>query len=885
MFISDDAHPYLALQGRSAAAQSSQAEARHLVENVSQAEGFREFFRTATYDDNSHQGHDPYPFQTRLATAKELPELIDIPTGLGKTDAVVLAWLWRRRFAGKEVRAATPRRLVYCLPMRTLVEQTARKAKMWMKNLGLHSEKPGDSNPADTSKWKWTENSNQDKTRIAVTVLMGGEDRDEWDLYPERDAIIIGTQDMLLSRALNRGYGMSRYKWPVHFGLLNNDCLWVMDEVQLMGVGVETSAQMQAFCRSFGTINAVQYIWMSATVGDKQLDTVDHPRPASGWLRRSLELDEKALPAVQEKFEAKKPLKKADLTLVKDNEKKSYAKELAGLIKSKHKVGKLTLVVVNRVDRAQEIYKELLLQGRTEENAAVLHSRFREGDRKARMQLLDEKQDRIIVATQVVEAGVDISAHTLITELAPWPSLVQRFGRCNRRGEYDDAEILWVDIDSCEGASGLELPYESESLEIARSLINTITNADAGPKSLAKASEGYAEPETIRAILRRKDFLDLFDTTSDLTGNDLDVSRFIREGENKDVQVYWRAFPKEGPVESLDPARREELCSVSISKMKEYLKRHIGWIWDHLEERWKGVGDKGEIKGCRPGQVLLLHPENGGYSPILGWTGEAGKNGALVEVISAKEKCKNKDDQSMNGDQQSRIGNWVTLKDHIDHVCSEVRSISECLDLPQNYENALKNAAFWHDVGKVHPAFQNMLLAGKSDEENRRAGGPWAKSKGNNGRARYWVESSDGRVIERRYFRHELASALAWLQTQGQTGADADLVAYLIAAHHGKIRMSIRSLDQENRPTDPNRLFARGVWDGDRLAHAKGILEEDVLLNLSIMQMGEGSWLERMTGLRDNPWIGLFRLTLLESVLRIADWRASRMEETERVVR
>ena len=42
---------------------------------------------------------------------------------------------------------------------------------------------------------------------------------------------------MLLSRALNRGYGMSRYRWPMHFGLLNNDCLWVMDEVQLMGRG------------------------------------------------------------------------------------------------------------------------------------------------------------------------------------------------------------------------------------------------------------------------------------------------------------------------------------------------------------------------------------------------------------------------------------------------------------------------------------------------------------------------------------------------------------------------------------------------------------------------------------------------------------------------
>ncbi len=854
-----------------------------MVKDVSKIEErFLEFFRTATFDDNSHQGHDPYPFQKRLATDKELPELIDIPTGLGKTDAVVLAWLWRRRFADEETRAATPRRLVYCLPMRTLVEQTEKKAKMWLKNLDLLSEKPGGAELADTNKWKWTtetEETDLDKTRIAVTVLMGGEDKDDWDLYPERDAIIIGTQDMLLSRALNRGYGMSRYRWPVHFGLLNNDCLWVMDEVQLMGVGVETSAQMQAFCRSFGTINPVQYIWMSATVGDKQLGTVDHPRPLNGWQRLSLIEDEKEMPAVRNKFEAKKPLEKADLTLAKDNEKKSYAKELAGLIKSKHKEGKLTLAVVNRVDRAQEIYKELLSQGRTELNSAVLHSRFREGDRKARMQLLDEKQDRIIVATQVVEAGVDISAHTLITELAPWPSLVQRFGRCNRRGEYDDAEIIWVDIDSSEQATGLVLPYESESLEIARSLIKTVI--DAGPKSLAEVSKGYVEPEAIRAVVRRKDFIDLFDTTPDLTGNDLDVSRFIREGEDKDVQVYWRAFPKEGPDGSLDAARREELCSVSISKMKDYLKikEHSGWIWDHLEERWR------DVKSCRPGQVLLLHPENGGYSPILGWTGEAGKTGALVEVISAKEKCKNKDDPSMNGDQQSRIGNWVTLKDHTDHVCSEVLALSDCLDIPLNYRDMLKNAAFWHDVGKAHPAFQNMLLAGKSECESMREGGPWAKSKGNSGKARYWVESSDGRVIERPYFRHELASALAWLQTQGRDGENADLVAFLIAAHHGKIRLSIRSLDQENRPEDPNRLFARGIWDGDRLEHVDGILEEDVLLDLSIMQMGEGSWLERITGLRDNSRMGPFRLSLLESILRIADWRASRMEDTGTVVR
>jgi CRISPR-associated endonuclease/helicase Cas3 len=54
----------------------------------------------------------------------------------------------------------------------------------------------------------------------------------------------------------------------------------------------------------------------------------------------------------------------------------------------------------------------------------------------------------IVVATQVIEAGVDISAKTLFTELAPWPSLVQRFGRCNRFGEHEEAQVFWIGIPS-----------------------------------------------------------------------------------------------------------------------------------------------------------------------------------------------------------------------------------------------------------------------------------------------------------------------------------------------------------------------------------------------------------------------------------------------------
>ncbi|MDI9433492.1 MAG: hypothetical protein QM570_17395, partial [Planctomycetota bacterium] len=69
----------------------------------------------------------PYDYQRQLALANELPNVLSIPTGIGKTAAIILAWLFRRFFhPDVKVREATPRRLVYCLPMRTLVEQTER---------------------------------------------------------------------------------------------------------------------------------------------------------------------------------------------------------------------------------------------------------------------------------------------------------------------------------------------------------------------------------------------------------------------------------------------------------------------------------------------------------------------------------------------------------------------------------------------------------------------------------------------------------------------------------------------------------------------------------------------------------------------------------------
>ena len=173
-------------------------------------------------------GGPPHPWQAELGSSAECPNrLIRVPTGFGKTLGVLLAWV-RHRVVNADDR--WPRRLVWCLPMRVLVDQTHAEASRILDVLECRWDGLGDHTG-----------------KVGVHLLMGGADAGEWHLWPEHDAVLIGTQDMLLSRALNRGYAAARARWPMDFGLLNTDSLWVMDEVQLMDVGLATSSQMQAF--------------------------------------------------------------------------------------------------------------------------------------------------------------------------------------------------------------------------------------------------------------------------------------------------------------------------------------------------------------------------------------------------------------------------------------------------------------------------------------------------------------------------------------------------------------------------------------------------------------------------------------------------------------
>jgi CRISPR-associated endonuclease/helicase Cas3 len=816
---------------------------------------FPDFFKTAT-------GNPPYDYQDRLAMAPRASRLISIPTGLGKTAAVILAWLWNRVAQPDTVARNTwPRRLIYCLPMRTLVEQTRDEAEKWIKELSsknlLHGKPP------------------------KVIILMGGEETTpedkDWDLYPEDNTIIIGTQDMLLSRALNRGYGMSRYRWPIHFGLLNNDCLWVMDETQLIGVGVETSAQLDGFRnhalpRPEGLPGACPTWWMSATLDDARLTTVDHPLPDGGWPRLSLGPVDHALPMVKRRLDSVKHLHQASIYLSKDLKPEHYARDVARMVLEKHLPGHLTLIIVNRVPRAQAIYEALRKAGRTKD-IALIHSRFRAPDRRSHQELLVEGTgDRIVVATQAIEAGVDVSARILFTELAPWSSLVQRFGRCNRGGEFnaEGSNVYWMDLTFSEDKD--TAPYAAAELTDARAELNKL--AAVGPSTLSNIN--VDPPAVVRPVIRRKDLIDLFDTTPDLAGHDLDISRYIRDGEDNDVQVFWRDLgpaPFEPAGKTPEPDR-DELCGVALYRFQTFLKklneakdgRKI-WQWDGLNEKWS------PSTRARPGGVYLIDHRVGGYDPLIGWTGEFATLKKETEwVLPVPEAEKGDAPDSTQSDPLTMIGKALTLEDHTSHVVAMLRSIigELAINLPPQWSVPLISAAQWHDVGKAMDDFQ-ILLRSAADENA--PDGILAKSGGSGGTM----------PPSRKQFRHELASALAWL-ANNENAEQGDLIAYIIAAHHGKVRLSIRSLPDEKPPADRiTSMIARGIMDGDKLPAIRmdGVTMPETTLRLDLMRMGhdeEGrpSWLSRMITLRDS--IGPFGLVWLEMLLRAADMRASATE-------
>ena len=660
----------------------------------SREDSFKEFFKLATH------GFAPYEWQLQVAV-DGLPDVLPVPTGLGKTE-VALAWAWRLLVDEKP----EPRHLVVCLPMRSLVTQTVQRLKTYFN--ALKAKKP--------------------KVDVAVHQLMGGAIDDEWVGQPDKPWVLGGTQDQLLSRALNRGYAMSRFEWPVHFGLLNNDCRWLIDEVQLMGPGLWTTSQLDWMRRKrFPSLKPCLTTWMSATVDTSFLSTTDRVRDAlaepsheqvafEGKLKTAFDGDA----GLEWWRAAKRPLawwqpEAAAQPTTGGGKKRGAAKSaaatavtpnaIAASVKAKHVAGTLSLVICNTVDMARAVLGALS----SADHKVLLTSRFRREDRARHEQrLIDFDAQRkagalpehdpglICVSTQVIEAGVDISAHRLFTELAPWPSMLQRLGRLNRKGDDQEAQA-WVWETPKEGGNKkVERigPYEAADLDRAKRLVDAFTplsqdkafsEAIAGLNASKQKEVTEALQPKLSPLPRALDVHGLFSTERDVHGGFTDVSAFVRGTDpDLDVTVFWRDWSGDSPPRGddldgplLEPAK--EGCPVSFVRVQKMLESSMAraWLWDDEAGRWERVNHW----DIRPGMLVMLKRDVGGYDQTEGWTGD--KANVLAEVPRAGRGA------TLRDDVWTEVGYWSKLEDHLKDARREAEELCSALSLTGDMRSAV----------------------------------------------------------------------------------------------------------------------------------------------------------------------------------------------------
>jgi len=312
--------------------------------------------------------------------AQRKPVVLRAPTGSGKTEAVVLPFL---DFGGQMI----PGRLLYALPLRSLANQVADRVKGYAKALNKPSS-------------------------FQVRLQHGG--KPESVLFAA-DAIVATIDQVITS------YACTPLTLPLRHGNIPAGAVMssfvVFDEMHLFDPELGLQAA-RLICERLSRLG-IPYAVLSATLPDS---VVEFWREHLG-----AEIVEASSEFVQR--QATVEWKGAYLS-------PEEVKQTLGQFNR-------IIVVCNTVDRAVELYRQVLTEAQAQGyKCNLLHSRFLPDDRKQKENRViqhlgkDAQSDTkaLLIATQVVEVGLDISVDLLLTEVAPVDALIQRAGRIARWG-------------------------------------------------------------------------------------------------------------------------------------------------------------------------------------------------------------------------------------------------------------------------------------------------------------------------------------------------------------------------------------------------------------------------------------------------------------------
>lgn len=331
---------------------------------------------------------DPTPFQREVWKAVSLghpAHLVPAPTGTGKTEAAAFPAL------------SLGMRLIFALPARSLVDDLEDRFAQYLRVLAQRSERP----------YRLLVDTDHRQVRRVFHPPDGWEEiPKERHLY--KADVVLTTLDKLLYRYFSYASRSKGYVFPRR--IRDGRTLFVFDEAH----AYEATAWAN-FKRLVAALHraGVAYLVMTATMPKRY---------------------QKALTGSLEGAPLRHP-KVARPSRVLHYCPKGKVEELA----REHFKKRKRVLVVEEVKRAAEIY--LALKERFTGEVFLYHGRQAE---TVRREVFEEvkKRDRakkpepyLLVTTPAIEAGVDLDAEVLITELCPPERLLQRLGRLNRRGK------------------------------------------------------------------------------------------------------------------------------------------------------------------------------------------------------------------------------------------------------------------------------------------------------------------------------------------------------------------------------------------------------------------------------------------------------------------
>ncbi|MCA9925114.1 MAG: CRISPR-associated helicase Cas3' [Anaerolineales bacterium] len=537
--------------------------------------------------------------------------ILQAPTGAGKTRAALTPFLDTFWDAPS---AAFPKKCVYVVPMRVLANQFYEEIY------------------AKADKYKRTH-----RRKLGV-ARQTGEYKGDSEF---RADITFTTIDQVLSSWLMHPYSLSKRKGNLNAGAFVGSYL-IFDEFHLFDPDstLPTTLHMLKMLKGIAP-----FVLMTATFSAEMLSQLADELDAEPILLDPTDLLDIGSQNKQRYFHT------VDQSLVTDDG--ASVEQIVDAHLSQINGRQRSLVVCNQVERAQLVYKTLKEQPELANvQIRLLHSRFLPKDRQAREQEIQQEfhkdktkhthDSMILVGTQVVEVGLDMSCRALHTELAPGAAILQRAGRCARY-ENEVGHVYVYHVDPKKLA-----PYHEKEAKKQCSLSwEWLQQHEGTHLDFAEEQEliNYAHTPTDRAIL------------DGLQGTAMDWQRQIEalwsgHGSRAEAARLIRQIQSVSVVVHSDPAQLRQtpfaLDSFSLhpgtllSKFKRWQEENecIDPDWDNGRLQWlaqKLIEDEDEedTQGNRPihydflpikneyelfAPLIVLNPALVGYSTELGLT-------------------------------------------------------------------------------------------------------------------------------------------------------------------------------------------------------------------------------------------------------------------------